>query len=330
MVRKRKRFYPAGYHLKRTIDISDAANARHAMKIADFLDWKVTVEDIYVASPENGDLTYSPVVFQKAVVRRDDKYSKNHLDVYAIVSTRYYVLRNDDCADSIDKLTESFNATFTTATEYEGGRTCISINGSREWRHKVARSWLLRIHVWNSHDRSRRFSGEVTIYDQRLDAYLMHFDEAFKIIHKVSAKLDDAEKPRKFKEKADQAVIEAVARMNERMDDLNEKSILLASREITGAELDMILKRIFVIQDSFPAEKANDVQDRRSNVIEIYNNEPKLEDYRGTAWAAYVALVLHLDHRENPSSGPRDYLDTDWANKDKAFEIICKEFIRKK
>ena len=330
MARRRKSFYPVGYHLKRTIDISDATSARHAMKIADFLDWKVTVEDIYVASNQNGDLTYSPVVFKKAVVRREDKYSKNELDVYAVVSTKYHVLRNDDCADSIDKLTESFNATFTTAREFKGGRTCISINGDREWRQQVAKSWLLGIHVWNSHDTSRRFSGEVTIYDQRLDAYLMHFEQTFKIIHKVSSKLDETQKAQKFKLKIDQAVKEAVARMNERMDDLNEKSIQLASREITGAELDLVLKRIFILQDSFTKEKADDVRDSRAEVIDIFNNEPKLEDYRGTAWAAYVALVLHLDHRKNPSKAPRDYLDTDWATKDKAFEIICKEFIREK
>ena len=76
---RKKSFYPAGFIPKRFIDVSDATNARHAMKIAEFLDWKVTVEDIYVKQQVGNTFEYIPVDFKRATVRRDDPYSKTIL-----------------------------------------------------------------------------------------------------------------------------------------------------------------------------------------------------------------------------------------------------------
>jgi hypothetical protein len=323
-----KSFYPPGFIPKRFVNISDATNARHAMKIAEFLDWKVTVEDIYVKQQTGNNLEHIKVGFKRATVRRGDPYSKNDLDVYAIVTHQYEVLPNEDCAYSIDRITDSFEAQYLFAREYSGGKTCISIEGNREWTEIPAKHWSLRVHIWNSHDTKRAFSGVFTIYDDKLGVYLLLGSESFRILHKAAGENESEHRQREFKGKIDLNVRKAIATMNERMNDLFEKSVMLASIDMSESELENLLRDLFVRSDNQSPSVVRKIEVKRADVLSIFKYDSGLDDYKGTAWAAYVAIVLHLDRKRTDSSEPRDYLNADWSSKDYAFELIT-DFAKK-
>jgi len=327
---RKKSFYSAGFFPKRFINIAEAANAKHAMKIAQFLDWKVTVEDIYVRQVNGHEVEYVPVNCSqsKATVRRGDPYSKNDLDVYAVVTKQYEVLPNEKCAYSIDKITESFSAKYLHAREYSGGKTCITIESNQEWTEIPAKKWKLRGHIWNSFDGKKAFSGYFTIYDGNLGVYLFQAHEKFRVSHKATASKGAEEREMEFKKKVDLELKISIANVNERMGNLYDKSLMLASIDMSESDLGELLRNLFIRSDNQSDSVAARVEAQRKDVLDIFNNDASLEDYKNTAWAAYVALVLHLDRQLPQEKEPRDYLNTDWKAKDAAFKAIT-EFAQK-
>lgn len=73
------------------------------------------------------------------------------------------------------------------------------------------------------------------------------------------------------------------------------------------------------VEALFPMDvDASDLQDKRvlmfrNNFIDLYNEKPDIENFRGTAWGAYLALTDYVSHVQ-PIRMTKTFKETRWAS----------------
>jgi hypothetical protein len=294
--------------IRRVVDIGKAKSAMQAMKIAEFLNWNVRKTTIHLPD--------GTVIAEKRAIVRENKRLGTDQEFLAVCSNQYRIVQNEDNAGIIDSVTHELNAVYEYAAELSSSETVLELKRvSSLWVDGLEKQVTHKIDVWNSHNRERAFRFEAYLLDPELKTYL--FQKSYSRNHKSTYRdnlLETIEKKSK----------EMVAKI-----DADTGNFLLASQELGTLELstsDMqaILKNLFVKSDNLPEKKQLEIEETRRNILTIFKMDPKLDLFRGTAWAGYLSVTLYLDSSQGDFTKAFSLPAEDWKIKDRAWDMICK------
>jgi phage/plasmid-like protein (TIGR03299 family) len=286
------------------------------------LDWPVEVRPIFAEANDKEEVVEVP--FNKAIVRVTDEKP------LGVVGPRYYPFQNNEAFDFFDSVVGEKKAIY---------HTCGSLNGgSRIWMlakmpddlvlkagssKDVIEKFLL---LANSHDGSlaiRMFFTPIRVvcWNTLQMSLSKGRGDGVAIRHTKNAKQKVQEAERALKLTSDY------------YKRFGEKAEVLARTKFTEKQM------LNVVTDLFPAKIDEDgeedvstrSQNKRDNVINLWENGKGIREFRGTAWAAVNSVVEFADHFSTVrSTRPDSRLNSMWFGsvlrfKEKGIDLIEKE-----
>jgi hypothetical protein len=300
------------------VDISAARSAMEAMEIANFLDWNVTLVDLYLEDGQKLD------PFQ-GIARREEGNSET--TIYAVVK-RYTVIQNEDYAGAIDLFVREAEAKYTRAGERPGGVTAIQAAQTQTYSipgtDHIVQGVFIAV---NSHNTSRSFGFELVPKLVNTNTYLQllttkqlpGYEQKFKRKH-------TGDGPKQLPD----GVQTTLHGFSVAMGDFVKTASYMNAVDLTPEQLGDYLKSVFTYSDNESELKKAKVEKYRSGVMNVFLTSPVLEKSRGSVWAGYLAVALFMDKQSSP---PELYIDEALEvrkAKRLAWEVLSKHYIQYK
>lgn len=306
------------------------------------LDWRVLQQQIGRAVPTEIETAEGPVTADRyhecpgylANVREDNG------KVLGVVTDQYKVVQNTEAFTFLDELVDEGAMQYESAFSLSGGRKVVLLGRLPKF-DRIApgddslRYVLLSLH----HDGSGaiRF-GPTSVRVVCANTYSLALDKggigsmsgglsrehAIRHMGDVTAKLNKARA--------------ALEQANETFDAYTAAGQQLVKHHMTAGEWDAFLDVMCPVLDprdpDWTERRADRIDATRGAIVEAYHNERQTMDgIGGTAWAAYCAVIEHIDHLPRRGASPERRAEARFNvclygagrdQKQRAFEAACR------
>jgi hypothetical protein len=295
------------------VDISRAQSAMEAMEIANFLDWKVELVDLYLEDGQKLD------PFQ-GIARREE--GKSETTIYAVVK-RYTVIQNEDYAGAIDLFVRGAEATYTRAGERPGGVTAIQATQTQTYSIPGTDHIIQGVFIAvNSHNTSKSFGFELVPKLVNTNTYLQlltSYEQKFKRKH-------TGDGPKHLPD----GVQMTLHGFSVAMGNFVKTASYMNAVDLTPEQFGNSLKSVFTYSDNESELKKAKVEKYRSGVMNVFLTSPALERSRGSVWAGYLAVALYMDEQFAPPELYFDEAPEVRKAKRAAWEVLSKHYMEYK
>ena len=246
-----------------------------------------------------------PVIVNDDVV---EGYRANVVDgdVLGIVSDRYKIVQNNEAFAFVDAILQDGDAQI----KFETAGSLF--NRRRVWMlAKMPSSKILGddienyLFFTNGHDGKSAIQVGLTnvriVCNNTLQAAIAGCPRVWSTKH-----MGDMES--KTKE-----AIRTLGLANNYIQALSEKAEEYQQKQITKEALYEFVDMLFPLDDDASALQENRVFAFRNNFIDLYNEKPDIENFRGTAWGTYLALTDYVSHVQ-PVRMTKTFKETRWAS----------------
>lgn len=270
-----------------TVDISAATNVESALNLAG-LNWEVKTKALY-------DEFGNEYPKYRANVRGDNNA------LLGIVTDAYTIIQNGEAFDFVNNLSAD-GFTFDRAGQFKEGKA-IWLMGKLPETAILGDKVENNLVFVNSHDGSQ--GVKVMMTPVRVACYNM-----LNLALKKATRIWSAKHTRHLYSKIEEARY-TLGLANAYIQALQNEADVLASKQITDAQLEAIFDTMFPIDKNKDSErKINNVSILKKNFFACYN-EADIAQFKGTVWGAINAMADLVDHSA-PNRNTTGYYENAW------------------
>lgn len=297
-------------------------NTAHDLMKQAGLDWKVTLEDVFINS-------YDPIVVPDRYATV--KWTNEEAEPLAVVGSRYKVLQNDEIFSCLDDIVNNSDARYGAAGELKGGNIVwatielpanITVGDDPHNAYVIART---------SHDGSTPFQMTPVVNrlscTNQINAAMMSGKKKgiyYRVKHSLNSKINVDEIKQAFKI------------MNEDVAKYATVSSYLRSIEFSNSEFKNFVNRVYPLPSKIefsPYEMLSAgerttktrAERNRSNALNVWIGETDTQhNIKNTKFGAFQAIVEATDHfsKSYTKQAEKMILGTDIAVKSRALQLL--------
>lgn len=273
------------------IDIYDAKNSLEALQQAG-LDWKVEKRDLFY-------IDYDDFNQPKNIGDYQGNFRSDTNQFLGISTNRYSILQNKEAFSILDELK---NFTFIKGGTTSRGKKVYLIGDSNNDFYIDGQTDKIKLYYTFIHGHDGKNGVKFLISPMRvvcinqLNYNLQNTDFKFSFSH--TGNLTDKM----------QTLVKLTNQAHQYTHELQVEIQRQLNRKITF-DIEPMLNKLFPIEDNDSKKVIEDKQQAVISILDLYNNKPDLQNYKGTEFGVLSAISDYTSHKQ-PLRETKTYYDT--------------------